>query len=102
MEAVTTCWREWRGAAMAPARSVQCMRRPPRSAFKTLASLGRTISVISEVDSRTGRGRINFALSLSFIDCQCIGRLLVDRALVDRRRVDLPLNPSFINRLTNR
>src|SRR6266436_1974560 len=68
MEAVTTYWREWRWAAMAPARSIQCIRRPPSSAFSGLASLGRTISAISEIDSRTGRGRDNLALSLSFIN----------------------------------
>src|SRR5258708_38217527 len=75
MDAVTTYWREWRWAAMAPARSIQCMRRPPRSAFSGLASLGSTISVISEIDSRTGRG-VNFALSPSFIDCQLVARSL--------------------------
>src|ERR1035437_7174310 len=76
MEAVTTYVREWRWAAMAPARSIQCMRRPPRSAFSALASLVRTISTISEIDSRTGRGRVNFALSSSFIECQFIDRPL--------------------------
>src|ERR1039458_9517003 len=70
MEAVTTYVREWRWAAIAPARSIQCMRRPPRSAFSALASLGRTISTISEIDSCTGRGRVKFALSSSFIECQ--------------------------------
>src|SRR6266436_2425113 len=84
MEAVTTYWREWRWAAMAPARSIQCMRRPPRSALSGLASLGSTISVISEIDSRTGRG-INFALSPSFIDCQLVAHLLNLSFIIVRR-----------------
>src|SRR5215471_3646060 len=41
---------------MAPARSIQCMRRPPRRAPSGLASLGRTISAISDWESRTGLG----------------------------------------------
>src|SRR5579862_1065196 len=41
---------------MAPARSIQCIRRPPRSAPKGFASFGRTSSAISDCDSRTGRG----------------------------------------------
>src|ERR1017187_9655658 len=52
---------------MAPARSIQCMRRPPRSEFSGLASFGSTSSVISEIDSRTGRGQVNVALSSSTI-----------------------------------
>src|ERR1700735_3953312 len=53
---------------MAPARSIQCMRRPPSSAFRGLASFGRTISAISEVESHTGRG-VRFAWSWSLIEC---------------------------------
>src|SRR5579864_4583752 len=41
---------------MAPARSIQCMRRPPSRAASGLASLGNTISAISDCESRTGRG----------------------------------------------
>src|ERR1017187_6763796 len=41
---------------MAPARSIQCMRRPPSRAASGLASLGSTISAISDCESRTGRG----------------------------------------------
>src|SRR5579863_1583830 len=41
---------------MAPARSIQCMKRPPSSAPSGLASLGRTISAISDCESLTGRG----------------------------------------------
>src|SRR3984957_13749103 len=41
---------------MAPARSIQCMRRPPNRAARGLASFGRTISAISDCESRTGRG----------------------------------------------
>ena len=41
---------------MAPARSIQCIRRPPSSAASGLASFGSTISAISDCESRTGRG----------------------------------------------
>src|ERR1043165_5248177 len=36
--------------------SIQCISRPPSRAPNGLVSLGRTISFISEYDSRTGRG----------------------------------------------
>src|ERR1041385_8554329 len=36
--------------------SIQCIKRPPNNAPNGLVSLGRTISFISEYDSRTGRG----------------------------------------------
>src|SRR5271165_1448603 len=55
---------------MAPARAIQCISRPPSSAFSGLASFGNTISVISEIESRTGRERPNFAFSSLFIDRQ--------------------------------
>src|SRR5215475_10523731 len=55
MEAVTTYVRAWRCAARAPARSIQCIRRPPKRAPSTFASLGRTNSDISDCESRTGR-----------------------------------------------
>src|SRR5215831_12199612 len=42
---------------MAPARSIQCIRRPPSKAPSGFASLGSTISAISDCESRTGRGR---------------------------------------------
>ncbi len=48
---------------------------------QTVGIVGQDDLVISEIDSRTGRDRINFALSLSFIDCQCIDRPLNDRPL---------------------
>src|SRR5258708_14789545 len=41
---------------MAPARSIQCIKRPPSRAASGFASLGRTISAISDCESRTGRG----------------------------------------------
>src|ERR1700683_482620 len=41
---------------MAPARSIQCMRRPPSKEPRGLVSLGRTISAMSDCESRTGRG----------------------------------------------
>src|ERR1700722_16285481 len=40
---------------MAPARSIQCINRPPSSAPRGLASFGRTSSAISDCESRTGR-----------------------------------------------
>src|SRR5580765_2839715 len=56
---------------MAPARSIQCIRRPPNSAPSGLASLGSTISAISDCESRTGRGeRLASAMVLLFCrDC---------------------------------
>src|SRR5205085_7420637 len=36
--------------------SIQCIKRPPSKAFSGLASLGRTISAISDCESCTGRG----------------------------------------------
>src|SRR4051794_35817765 len=54
--AVTTCVREWRNAAMAPVRSIKCIRRPPRRLPRVFASLGRIISVISDSESVTRRG----------------------------------------------
>src|SRR5215475_5979475 len=65
MEAVTTYVRAWRCAARAPARSIQCIRRPPRRAPSTFASLGRTNSDISDCESRTGRASSALA---SFMD----------------------------------
>src|ERR1035438_4709626 len=66
---------------MAPARSIQCMRRPPRRALSGLASLGRTISVISEIESRTGRAPLaSFVLSSVIIICRSLfvyGRSLI-------------------------
>src|SRR5271166_1472814 len=44
--------------------SIQCINRPPSSATSGLASLGRTISVISDCESRTGRG-----VSISSLIC---------------------------------
>src|SRR5258706_8717317 len=41
---------------MAPARSIQCISRPPSRAFRGLVSFGNTISDISDCESRTGRG----------------------------------------------
>src|SRR5207253_3790021 len=96
MEAVTTYWREWRWAAMAPARSIQCMRRPPRSALSGLASLGSTISVISEIDSRTGRG-VNFALSPSFINrLQEHLRLAESQSFLKGRGFSRAVKPFFL------
>ncbi len=61
---------------MAPARSIQCIRRPPRSAASGLASLGSTISAISDCESRTGRGaRLSSDIRLSL--------LAVERVLED-------------------
>src|ERR1700683_246026 len=41
---------------MAPARSIQCISRPPSSAASGLASFGSTIAAIADCESRTGRG----------------------------------------------
>ena len=60
IDAVTTHCREWRCAANAPARSIQCIRRPPSRALSGFASFGKTISAISETEACTGRG-INFS-----------------------------------------
>src|SRR5580700_5277776 len=51
---------------MAPARSIQCIKRPPSSAPSGLASLGRTISAISDCESLTGRGSSPSSLILIF------------------------------------
>jgi len=51
---------------MAPARSIQCIRRPPSRAPRGLASFGKTISAISDCESRTGRG--NAGSRFSFMD----------------------------------
>src|ERR1700736_1764268 len=47
---------------MAPARSIQCIRRPPSRAASGLASLGNTVSAISDCESRTGRGESEASL----------------------------------------
>src|SRR5215469_8781400 len=60
---------------MAPARSIQCIKRPPRSAPRGFASLGRTSSAISDCDSRTRRGVRGL---VSFMD-RCGDRLGVFR-----------------------
>src|SRR5271156_3067250 len=52
---------------MAHARSIQCINRPPSSAPSGLASLGRTISVISDCESRTGRGVKLSSLMVAFL-----------------------------------
>ena len=59
--------RECRCAASAPAISIQCISRPPSSAPRGLASLGRTNSFISEMDSRTGRGIGGSWVSFMFV-----------------------------------
>src|SRR6516225_8051614 len=56
IDAVTTYECEWRCAASAPARSIQCINRPPRSAPSGLVSLGNTSSIISDFDSLTSLG----------------------------------------------
>src|SRR5580700_8821305 len=48
--------------------SIQCINRPPSSAIRGLASLGRTISVISDCESRTGRGVKLSSLMVAFLD----------------------------------
>src|SRR5208282_2178603 len=82
---------------MAPARSIQCISRPPSREFKGLASFGSTISAISEIDSRTGRGRINFALSSSFINChsRAIGLQIAVRES-EHARVRMQVEPTFV------
>src|SRR5215468_8003045 len=55
---------------MAPARSIQCIKRPPSSAPKGLASLGRTSSAISDCDSLTTRG-FNELVSFIFRKIRC-------------------------------
>src|ERR1700733_2157951 len=57
MEAVTAYECEWRCAASAPARSIQCISRPPSSAPRGLVSFGKTSSIISDFDSLIGLGR---------------------------------------------
>src|SRR5580693_4440761 len=104
MEAVTTRCREWRCAARAPARSIQCIKRPPTNAFRGLASFGMTISAISEIDSRTGRG-ISFVLS-SFINCEmrrttlsCAIRLQVAVCESEHTRVGKCVEPDFAHQI---
>ena len=53
MEAVTVMARAWREAAMAPTRSMYCMRRPPKRLPRALESVGKTISERSDWDSAT-------------------------------------------------
>ncbi len=53
--AVTTGLRACRPAAIAAQISTQCITRPPMSFCSGFASLGKTISVISTVESRTSR-----------------------------------------------
>lgn len=75
MDAVTTKLFEWRWAARAPEMSIQCIKRPPSSAPSGLVSLGRTISIISERLSRTGRPIRGVDLSLISV-FQITGRRL--------------------------
>ena len=53
--AVTTGVRAWRPAAIAAQMSIQCITRPPITLPSGLASLGKTISVISVCEAETGR-----------------------------------------------
>jgi len=46
---VTSGLRQWRAAAIAAVMSIRCMTLPPRMFPRILASLGRTISVVSAV-----------------------------------------------------
>src|SRR5580698_7955829 len=55
MEAVTVTARAWRLAAMAPVRSMNCMRRPPKRLPRALVSPGKMISERSDWESATGR-----------------------------------------------
>src|ERR1700735_2373037 len=55
MEAVTTCVREWRDAAMATDRSMEWLRRPPSRFPRVFVALGRISSVMTDSDSTTLR-----------------------------------------------
>src|SRR5260370_12494794 len=52
---------------MAPARSIQCIKRPPSRAASGLASLGKTISAISDCECRTGGGESRSLLTILFL-----------------------------------
>jgi hypothetical protein len=54
MEAVTVKARAWRLAAMAPTRSMNCMRRPPKRLPRALVSAGKMISLRSDWEALTG------------------------------------------------
>lgn len=56
MEAVTVYACACRLAAMAPTRSMNCIRRPPKRLPIAFESLGKIISLRSDWDSQTGRG----------------------------------------------
>jgi|GEM_PF-5966572 len=53
MEAVTVKERAWRLAAMAPTRSMNCMRRPPKRLPRALVSAGKIISLRSDWEALT-------------------------------------------------
>ena len=53
MEAVTMMARAWRLAAMAPTRSMNCMRRPPKRLPRALVSPGKMISLRSDWEAQT-------------------------------------------------
>src|SRR5271167_601202 len=81
---------------MAPARSIQCIKRPPSRAASGLASLGSTISAISDCESRTGRANCTSSVMSVYPPCLVL-RLLSEvrlqktfRHLLDTRVVVPP------------